>query len=372
MANNRKYIVNLLYWKKGGIAMFKKMPVCRLMISCPSDVKTEVEIINRIVENINDSIGISMDIFVKTLHWSKNVIPEAGDYPQSLINKQILEKSDAIIAIFGNKIGSPTQHYESGTIEEIELMIQKGKQVFVYFSDKPVRKSEMDMTAVEKIEDFKEKYRDWGIYAVYGSDEEFNHYVSNHLTRYLTTEIANEANRINEHTRFDDSIEQKKEVDLIYDYIRFYKIKSVVSYTNPDILKISTHKDCFDMEIDTSNVAKTNNQEFAMALFEYVPCDNWSGFFEAGYFLEFDAISDGNIKAFQLEVKDDIRNKVVDKTVMVSDKGEHFQIWLPSVTRDMAAWRRISQVCFTVFFNDAYINEKRGILTIQNLKMVPK
>ena len=113
--------------------MFKKMPVCRLMISCPSDVKTEVEIINRVVDNINDSIGISMDIFVKTLYWSKNVMPEAGNYPQSIINKQILDKSDAIIAIFGNRIGSPTQHYESGTIEEIELMIQKGKQVFVYF-----------------------------------------------------------------------------------------------------------------------------------------------------------------------------------------------------------------------------------------------
>ena len=69
--------------------MFKKMPVCRLMISCPSDVKTEVEIINRVVDNINDSIGISMDIFVKTLYWSKNVMPEAGNYPQSIINKQI-------------------------------------------------------------------------------------------------------------------------------------------------------------------------------------------------------------------------------------------------------------------------------------------
>ena len=60
--------------------MFKKMPVCRLMISCPSDVKTEIEIINRVVDNINDSIGFSMNIFVKTLYWSKNVMPEAGDY----------------------------------------------------------------------------------------------------------------------------------------------------------------------------------------------------------------------------------------------------------------------------------------------------
>lgn len=45
--------------------MFKKMPVCRLMISCPSDVKTEIEIINRVVDNINDSIGFSMNILLR-------------------------------------------------------------------------------------------------------------------------------------------------------------------------------------------------------------------------------------------------------------------------------------------------------------------
>ena len=234
--------------------MFKKMPVCRLMISCPSDVKTEIEIINRVVDNINDSIGFSMNIFVKTLYWSKNVMPEAGDYPQSIINKQILDKSDAIIAIFGNKIGSPTQHYESGTIEEIELMIQKRKQVFVYFSDKPVRKSEIDMEAEAKIQAFKEKYRDRGIYVVYGSDEEFNYYVSMHLTRYLTTELANEVNQVSENTRFDDSISQRKEVDLIYDYTKFYDIKQVSSYTDSNIMKIRTHKDSFEMDIDIINV----------------------------------------------------------------------------------------------------------------------
>lgn len=352
--------------------MFKKMPVCRLMISCPSDVKTEVEIINRVVENINDSIGISMDVFVKTLHWSKNVMPEAGDRAQNIINKQILDKSDAIIAIFGNKIGSPTQHYESGTIEEIELMIQKGKQVFVYFSDKPVRKSEIDMEAEAKIQAFKDKYKDRGIYVEYSSDEEFNENVSRNLTRYLTAELANEANRIDEHTRFDDSISQRKEVDLIYDYTRFYDIKAVISYSDPHIMKLETHKNSFNMDIDISNAGKMENQEFVMALFEYAPCDNWSGFFEAGYFLEFDAISSGGIRAFQLEIKDDIRNKIVDKTLKVSGEEEHYQIWLPSTTRDLTAWRKISQVCFLVFFNNTYIEGEKGLLTIRNLKMMPK
>ena len=352
--------------------MFKKMPVCRLMISCPSDVKTEIEIINRVVDNINDSIGFSMNIFVKTLYWSKNVMPEAGEYPQSIINKQILDKSDAIIAIFGNRIGSPTQHYESGTIEEIELMIQKGKQVFVYFSDKPVRKSEIDMEAETKIQAFKEKYKDRGIYVVYASDEVFNDYVSMHLTRYLTTELANEVNRVNEHTRFDDSISQRKEVDLIYDYTKFYDIKQVSSYTDSNIMKIRTHKDSFEMDIDIINVNKIENKEFAMALFEYAPCDNWSAFFEAGYFFEFDAASSGDIRAFQLEIKDDIRNKVIDRTLQVSCEEEHFRIWIPSTTRDSTAWKKISQVCFVVFFNSTYIDGEKGLLTIRNLKMVPR
>jgi nucleoside 2-deoxyribosyltransferase len=342
------------------------------MISCPSDVKTEVEIIERVVANINDSIGLSMDIFIKTLHWSKNVMPEAGDYPQSIINKQILDKSDAIVAIFGNKVGSPTNNYDSGTIEEIEKMIEKGKQVFIYFSDKPVRKSEIDMKSERKIQNFKKKYQDRGIYAIYNSDEEFNNIVSKHLTRYLTTEIVNEANSIEEHTRFDDSILTNTEVDLIYDYTRFYEIKSVVSCADTKMVKLTVHKDCFEMDIDISSLGKTDKQEFAMALFEYAPCDNWLGFFEAGYFLEFDMVSCGAIQAFQLEIEDDIRNKVINKATKVTNKGEHFQLWLPSSTRDSTAWKKVAQVCFIVFFNDSYMVGKNGKLTIENLKMIPK
>lgn len=352
--------------------MFKKMPVCRLMISCPSDVKTEIEIINKVVDNINDSIGMSMDIFVKTLHWSRNVMPEAGDFPQSIINKQILDKSDAIIAILGNKIGNPTEHYESGTVEEIEEMIKKGKQVFVFFSDKPIRRSERDEEAEKKVEAFKRKYRNRGIYVEYGSDEEFSEIITRNLTRYLTTELANEANRIDEYTRFDNAITNKEEVDLLYDYIQFCKIKPVTSYSDPNIAKIITHKNCFDMEIDFCKVDKVKKKEFVMALLEYVPCDNWSGFFQAGYFLEFDAVSGGNIKAFQLEIKDDVRNKIIDKKMVVSEKGEHFKIWLPSTTRDLTSWRKISQVCFTIFFNEDYINGKKDIFTIEKLKMKPR
>lgn len=165
---------------------------------------------------------------------------------------------------------------------------------------------------------------------VYGSDEEFNYYVSMHLTRYLTTELANEVNQVSENTRFDDSILQGKEVDLIHDYTKFYDIKKVTSYADSSIMKIRTYGNSFDV------------------------------------------VSSGDIVAFQLEIKDDIRNKIIDRTLQVSGAVEHFKIWLPSTTRDLSAWRKISQVCFIVFFNNIYIDGKKGILTIRNLKMVQK
>lgn len=352
--------------------MFKKMPVCRLMISCPSDVNNEIKIINRVVDNINDSIGMSMDIFVKTLHWSKNITPGAGDYAQNLINEQILDKADIIIAIFGNKIGSATQNYESGTIEEIEYAIQEKKKVFVYFSNKPIHKNEIDIDQEQKIRVFKDKYKNQGVYVEYCSDKEFSDSITRNLTRYLTAELSREANTIDEKTRFNDEICQRKEIDLLGDYTRFRKIKPIVFNAAPNIMKIVTHKDCFDIDIDIRNVKMMDAQGFAMAVFEYTPCDDWVAFYEASYFLEFDTVSMGGIKAFQLEIKNDIRNKIIDEMVRVSDKGEHFQIWLPSATRDMSAWRNISQICFTVFFSEEYICEKKGSLCIKKLKLIPK
>ena len=351
--------------------MFKMMPVCRLMISCPSDVKTEVEIIQKVVDNINNSIGMSMDIFVKTLHWSKNVIPKAGDPPQSIINKQLVDKADAVIAIFGNKIGAPTQKYDSGTIEEIEEMIKQRKQVFVYFSEKPVKLSEINTDAVAQIKKFKETYKDRGIYVEYESDEEFSEIVSRNLTSYLTEQIANEANRINENTRFDSSIMDNAEVDILNDYTRFSEIKPVISFADPRLVKLNVHKDSFEVNIDLSGVEKTGNQEFAMALFEYTPCDNWSGFYDAQYFLECDIACSGGIRAVQLEVKDDIRNKIIDKMIEAGEDVEHCRIWLPSTTRDRAAWRKVGQICFTVFLNDLYMTGEKGAFTVRNMKMIP-
>ena len=63
---------------------------------------------------------------------------------------------------FWTRFGSPTDEYGSGTEEEIEIMLQSGKQVFMYFSDKPISPSEMNSDGYKKYKLFEISMRTEG------------------------------------------------------------------------------------------------------------------------------------------------------------------------------------------------------------------
>lgn len=90
---------------------------------------------------------------------------------------------------------------------------------------------------------------------------------------------------------------------MLKDYTPFSKVKPIISCGDEKVARIATFADCFDMDVDISNVTKRDMGEFAMALMKYIPCDNWTGFFDAGYAIEFDASATGAIKKVQLEIK---------------------------------------------------------------------
>lgn len=75
---------------------------------------------------------------------------------------------------------------------------------------------------------------------------------------------------------------------------------------------------------------------------------------------------------FQLEIKNNIHNKIIDRVIEVGEREKHYQIWLPSQTRNAAAWQKIAQICFTVFFNNHYLKGTKGNLSIKDLKLGPK
>ena len=173
--------------KEKKFRMPKNILLYDLLISCPGDIKSEIEVIEEVVEAFNQQFATTLGISIRTRHWSKSAYAQSGGKPQELLNKQFVDNCDAAVALFWTRFGTPTDKYGSGSEEEIENMIGDGKQVFVYFSEKPVNLSECDFNQYQKVKDFKDKYKSKGLFYCYNSDEELRKLFYAHLSQYFLT-----------------------------------------------------------------------------------------------------------------------------------------------------------------------------------------
>lgn len=158
--------------------------VYRIMISSPSDVVAEREIIHKAIHTWNVCNSEKEGIVLLPMDWQNNSTPEMGYHPQEILNKQLVSESDILIAVFWHRIGSPTLKAESGTIEEINEFINTKKPVMLYFSSKNIP-SECDMMQVSRLREFKKSCKDKGLFAEYRTDEEFQDIVSRHISNTL-------------------------------------------------------------------------------------------------------------------------------------------------------------------------------------------
>ena len=159
-----------------------------LLISCPGDITNEISIINDVVSQFNTQFSDALGISIRTKHWRKNSYAQSGGKPQALLNEQFVKDCDAAVAILWTRFGTPTDEYGSGTEEEIEIMLSSGKQVFMYFSDKSLSPSQMNGESYKKVQAFRDKYKDRGIYFTYSTDEEFKTLFFAHLSQHFLSE----------------------------------------------------------------------------------------------------------------------------------------------------------------------------------------
>lgn len=165
--------------------MSKNVTHYDLLISCPGDIQSEIKVIEQAVEEFNERYSDTIGIFIRTKHWRKSSYAQSGGKPQVLLNKQFVNSCDAAVSLLWTRFGTPTDEYGSGTEEEIEIMLAAGKQVFMYFSDKPISPSKHDPQEYGKILAFREKYKDRGIYFTYSSDEELSRLFFAHLSQHF-------------------------------------------------------------------------------------------------------------------------------------------------------------------------------------------
>ena len=102
--------------------------IYRIMIGCPSDITEEVQIAKRIILKWSCTYAEAHNIVLLPLHWNDNSYPGVGMHPQKMLDRQLVDKSDMLVCIFGSKIGTATDTADSGSIEEIEEHIKKKRE----------------------------------------------------------------------------------------------------------------------------------------------------------------------------------------------------------------------------------------------------
>lgn len=165
--------------------MGKKREVYDLLISCSGDVEGCVYLIKEKVENFNKLYGKINNVMVQALYWKDDSFPESGGSPQSLLNSQIVDEADLAVAIFWTRFGTPTENFGSGVEEEIERILSSGKQLFLYFLDKPIPPSNLNVKEYLKIKKFRERYKNRGIYKAVDSEEDLAKSFREDLERYF-------------------------------------------------------------------------------------------------------------------------------------------------------------------------------------------
>jgi hypothetical protein len=175
-----------------GVIMARTVTQYDLLISCPSDVIEELEIIKETVEEFNRMFGSANNAVILPKHWSVDSYPQSGGKPQDLLNEQFVHDCDLAVAVFWTRFGTPTEKYGSGTEEEIEELIKDGKQVFLYFSNRHISPASLDSEQYNKVKEFRKKYEDQGIYYPYSDLSEFKKMFLNHLSLHFVRLMAGE------------------------------------------------------------------------------------------------------------------------------------------------------------------------------------
>lgn len=159
--------------------------VYNIMIGSPSDIQEEIQTSINVINRWNYINSISNNITLIPLHWSLSSYPTFSVPPQKSINKQLVSKSDLMIAIFGTRIGTPTDTEISGTIEEINEHLKAGKDVMVFFKSSNNDVFSIDQQQLQAVKEFKKSIRNGALWCDFAENDDFERKLYDKLQLYI-------------------------------------------------------------------------------------------------------------------------------------------------------------------------------------------
>jgi hypothetical protein len=165
--------------------------ILKIFVSSPSDVTNEKLAVVEAIEETNRTWADFLGTRLEPVLFETHCRPEVGHDAQQVINGQ-LPAYDVYLGILWKRFGTPTPRFGSGTEEEFEIAFEQHKKdskkigMMFYFKDEPVPPSEIDLTQLTRVNDFRKKLGAKGIlYWGFKSTGEFRQLVRIYLSKEL-------------------------------------------------------------------------------------------------------------------------------------------------------------------------------------------
>ena len=162
----------------------------RVFIASPADVQEERDAVERVIEKVTLSVaGLDPPVRLRAIRWETAVQPAIGGDSQAIVNSQLAGEYEVFIGILWMHFGTPTPRSNSGTLEEFEAAVARHKEdsssvsVMFYFKDTPRAPMDIDTEQLQKVQEFREKYKEDGIYGTFTDTGNFKETLQIHLTR---------------------------------------------------------------------------------------------------------------------------------------------------------------------------------------------
>ncbi len=231
----------------------------KVFIGSPTDTKCEREVVDEVIDQINDTLGQEKNILVEAFKWEKNVIPDIGNTPQDVINKQG-DGFDIFVGLMWYKYGIKGANGMSPSEEEYDIAYKSYKaggsckRILYFFNEAPIKPMDIDVNQITYIREFHERLTQDGVfYKNYNGIDDFKKVFHVALYQALTDLLANKALEVKKNgLRGKKALDFDKNTKLLYDSLlmspRVGKIKKafVESYVQ---LYLYNHKDSSVKEI---------------------------------------------------------------------------------------------------------------------------
>lgn len=175
-----------------------KADVFRIMLSGPGDTTEERAIAAEIIDEWNHQNSYATNIILMPIQWEIDSVPAVGNHPQALLNRQLVNTSDAVVAIFNQRLGSATPRHASGTAEEIAEFSAQGKDVFIYIYGGPVPQRAIDDPQYRNLMAFRDQISQNGLHYQFNDQDQLRKALRAHigrLTHSLSAKVSPNSSR---------------------------------------------------------------------------------------------------------------------------------------------------------------------------------